>query len=162
MQENNKETKRKKSQLKTVLFDVFVVYLICIFLGFIGTLIYYIITKHFTYMTGWIFPTCFVILGLYLHQKIPDYLLWKAKEYGEHATKPKGFMAISSFLYIFCYFLYVIPFIIIWAISVNYNVSLLNENGWFNIYCSLGSTFLLLILLFMVKFLRNHFIIKKK
>ena len=159
---NNNQTKTKKTYLQNVLFDVYVVYTFCIIIGFIGTLIYYILTKKFTYMTGWVFPVVFVVFGLYLQQKIPDYLLKKAKEYGEHATKPKGFMAISSFLYISCYFLYVIPFIIMWAISINNNVSLLNDNGWFNIYCSLASTFLLLILLFMVKLLRNYFINNKK
>ena len=49
---NNKNQVIKKLTLKTVLFDVFVVYGICIFLGFIGAIIYYGITKHFTYVTG--------------------------------------------------------------------------------------------------------------
>lgn len=152
---------KKYFNKNAIISDVFFIYLVFIFIGFIGTLIYYILTKHFTYLDGWLFPVPFVMVGLYLQQKNPDWLLKKAKEYGEHATKPKGFMLLSSTLYISSYIAYVVPFIIIWAISVSHNVSLLNEDGWFNIYCALGSTFLLLILLFMVKLISNYYINKK-
>lgn len=147
---------------KFVLLDVYIIYLICIFFGFIGTLIYYIYTKHFSFMTGWILPVPFVILGLFLHQLIPDWLLKKARDYGEHAEKPKGFMFISSILYISSYVFYVIPFIIIWAVSVSNNVSYTSINGWFNIYFAIGSTFLILLLVFMVKLIKNYYDNKNK
>lgn len=159
-------TRRKRRiQFKfkqNILFDVYVTYCVFILIGFIGTIIYYGITRYFCYLTGWIFPVPFVMFGLYLQITLPDILLKKAKEYGEHATKPRGFMALSTTLHILSYVVFIIPFLIMWGVSVNYGVSLLSLNGWFNIYCAISSTFLLLILLFIVKLTREYFIRKHK
>ncbi len=154
-------TKQSNHKEPNIMKDVMFVYIICAFIGFIGTLIYFIITKYFCYLTGWILPIPFVLSALWLQQKIPDTLLKKAKEYGERAEKPKGFMVFSSFLYIFYYFLYIIPFIIIGTISFSYNKSLTDTSGWFNVYCALGSTLLLILLIIMVKFIRNYIINKR-
>lgn len=152
-----KKNKNSKIFKKIILFDVYLTYLICIIVGFVATFIYYLYTKHFSYMTGWLIPTPFVLSGMLLQQLIPDLLLKKARDYGEYAEKPKGFMFLSSILYISSYLFYVVPFIIIWAVSLSKNVSYTSNTGWFNIYFAIGSTFLILLLVFVVKLIKNYY-----